>query len=250
MKISCLTITKLSRIHLLRRCLKSYSWQSFDVNWRELIVVHHDGRRCTNAIKKLLAEYEIEAKIIEAPVGPLGQLRNLSIEHAAGDILCQWDDDDFFHPDRLKIQSAPFNNADYMATSLSKQLYWFFNTNNLYIRSGGKEGIHGTLMFRNDLDLRYDPLMFRGEDTKLIQDILIKDAFGICCINDHPELYVRTFHGLNTWDYDHHHKRLIRQAKDSDWIERHKKQILEWMLVLDIPAVNICNNMDQIIFTT
>jgi glycosyltransferase involved in cell wall biosynthesis len=249
MKISCLTVTQLSRINLLRRCLRSYSLQSYDSNLRELIVVHHDGFPCTTAIKKILIEYQIEAKIIEAPIAPLGELRNISIENAIGDILCQWDDDDFFHPDRLKIQSAPFINAGYMGTSLANQLYWFFNTNNLYIRNGGKEGIHGTLMFRNDPGLRYAPVMSKGEDTKLIQDILNKNPFGICCIEDHPELYVRTFHGLNTWDYDHHHKRLYQQAMGTDWIKRNEREILEWLVVLDIPKVNICNNMDQIVFT-
>jgi hypothetical protein len=79
---------------------------------------------------------------------------------------------------------------------------------------------------------------------------LTKNPSGIFRIDGHPELYVRTFHGLNTWDYDHHHQRLYQQAMGSDWIKSHEKEILDWMLVLDIPKVNICTNTGQTVFTT
>jgi glycosyltransferase involved in cell wall biosynthesis len=34
----------------------------------------------------------------------LGALRNISLESARSEIICQWDDDDYSHPGRLAIQ--------------------------------------------------------------------------------------------------------------------------------------------------
>src|SRR5687767_2274290 len=108
MRISCLTITQVSRLHLLRRCLRSYSRQTIHSSLRELLLVHHDGHEGTRAIRKLLNEFTIDAKIVEVARAPLGKLRNISIENASGELLCQWDDDDIYHPSRLLMQSLPF----------------------------------------------------------------------------------------------------------------------------------------------
>ena len=238
MKISCLTITQFNRINLLRKSLWSYSQQSLEPKSRELIIVHHDGNECTKAIQYLLSEYKIEGKIFEVASAPLGALRNISIEKATGDLLCQWDDDDFYHPDRLQIQSLPFESNNCAATTLASQFFWFCNREELYIRKGGKEGIHGSIMFRNHLELQYDSLMAKGEDTKLIQTLLLKGAANIYCIEDNPQLFVRTYHGLNTWEFEHHFKH-TRQALNVEWLIANENKIREWIAVLQIPNVKV-----------
>ena len=40
-------------------------------------------------------------------IGPgvsLGAARNLTVDTARGAYVCQWDDDDLYHPERLRIQ--------------------------------------------------------------------------------------------------------------------------------------------------
>lgn len=236
--ISCLTVTQLKRISLLRRCLQSYAEQTIASSSRELLILHHDGPDGTAAFQELISELNIEARIFAVPRAPLGRLRNLSIENARGELLCPWDDDDFCHPDRLLVQSAPFAECECVATSLDSQLFWFPDSHDLYIRRGGKEGIHGTIMFRSGLGLRYSEGMTKGEDSRLMQDIIERGVASICRIDDHPELHVRTYHGMNTWDFAHHSNH-TRQALDADWLLSNESKIREWIRVLQLPWVKV-----------
>jgi glycosyltransferase involved in cell wall biosynthesis len=248
MRVTCLTITQFNRINLLQKSLWSYSQQSVEPQSRELVIVHHDGNECTTAIQHLLSEYNIEGRIFEVASAPLGALRNISIEKATGDLLCQWDDDDFYHPDRLQIQSSLFEKSNCIATTLATQFFWFCDREELYIRRGGKEGIHGSIMFRNHLGLLYDSNMAKGEDTKLIQTLLLQGATSIHCIEDNPQLFVRTYHGLNTWEFEHHFKH-TKQALNVEWLLANETKIREWIEVLQIPKVKV-RDANEIAFTT
>jgi glycosyltransferase involved in cell wall biosynthesis len=247
MKISCLTVTQLQRLHLLRRCLWSYSRQTVDSSLRELLLVHHDGHEATRAIQKLLTEFTIDARIFDVPRAPLGKLRNISIENASGELLCQWDDDDIYHPNRLFVQSLPFVEDSCIATALSTQLLWFCEKGDLYIRRGSKDGIRGTVMFRNGLGLQYDPTMSRGEDSRLMQDLLAYGPSSVHPIDDHPELYVRTYHGLNTWEFEHYHKHTQR-AVTAEWLKQNEATIRGWIKILQLGSVRV-RDAYQIAFT-
>jgi len=247
MKISCLTVTQISRIAMLRRCLSSYAYQTIDVSSRELLLLHHDGPHATSAFQRLATDLNIEARVIEVPRAPLGRLRNLSIEHARGELLCQWDDDDFYHPDRLLTQSSPFDAIGCVATSLDSQFFWFRDANDLYIRRGGKEGIHGTVMFRNGIGLKYDEVMTKGEDSRFMQDLLKHGNASVVRIDNRPELYVRTYHGLNTWDLGHHRSH-TRQALSADWLIHNETKVRDWIRTLGFPRVKV-RDPQRIAFT-
>jgi len=247
MKISCLTITQFSRINLLKRSLHSFSLQTFEPSLRELIIVHHDAPQFTFEIEKLLSEYKINAKIVDVAKAPLGELRNISIESASGDLLCQWDDDDFYHPDRLKIQAEPFEVNGCVATTLEMQMFWFCKDGDLYIRKGGKEGLHGSIMFRSDRGLLYQKNLSKGEDTFLIQEIMAQGPLSIYRIDGQPQLYVRTYHGENTWNSEHHYSH-IRQSLSTDWLKTNKNVIKKWIKELNIAPVNV-RSADNLIFS-
>jgi glycosyltransferase involved in cell wall biosynthesis len=243
MKISCLTITRVERVDLLRRCLHSYSRQTIDSACRELVIVHHDGNKGTKVIQGLLAAFNIAAIIVDVPPAPLGTLRNISIESASGDLLCQWDDDDFYHPDRLRMQAAPFTTDKCIATTLDSQLLWFCASGELYVRRGAREGIHGTVMFRKGRALQYEPTMSKGEDSRFMQALLLQDPAGIRRIDGHPELYVRTYHGRNTWDLDDFRKQ-TQQALNAEWLKENEAFIRDWIRVLQIPDVKVSDTND------
>ncbi len=236
MNISCLTITQLTRIHLLPRCLQSFREQTLPSAARELVLVHHDGAEATRAFTEILEVFQIKATIVSVEHAPLGTLRNISIEHAAGDLLCQWDDDDFYHPDRLLLQSAPFADDDCVASSLDSQLFWFCESGDLYIRRGSREGIHGTVMFRRELGLRYSPAMSRGEDSRFMQEVLGRGR--VHRVDHHPELYVRRYHGRNTWEFDHHYKQALRSF-DVKWLREKEPAIRNWLKALNISGVRV-----------
>lgn len=248
MTISCLTVTQLDRLHLLRRCLRSFSRQTVDPRLRELVLVHHDGSEATAVIRSLLVELKIEGSIVEVPRAPLGTLRNLSIEHAAGEFLCQWDDDDVYHPDRLLFQSGPFVDNACIATALQAQLVWFCDEGDVYVRKGGKEGIHGTVMFRRDTGLQYNAILSRGEDSDFMNQLLAQRLSSVHRVDDHPELYVRTYHGRNTWDLEHHYRQ-VRRAMSLEWLRANEAKIRDWLKILEISDVRVRDG-DGIAFTT
>jgi glycosyltransferase involved in cell wall biosynthesis len=247
MLISCLTITQPTRLNYLERCLQSFAWQTFDKNLRELIIIHCAGESMTNSLEILLDKYGIESNIYRVDNAPLGELRNFSTSVAVGQFLCPWDDDDFFHPERLEVQSELLKRKGCTAVTLTMQLFWFVNEGTLYIRRSGKEGLHGSIMFRKDAGLKYDSSLSKGEDTLLIDKLIAESRNNIFSVDDRPELFVRTCHGGNTWSYEHHSSQ-IRQALDSIWLKSHENQIRSWVKIFNIPKVNICDANSNVVF--
>jgi glycosyltransferase involved in cell wall biosynthesis len=81
---------------------------------KELVMVLDQG---ADAEKSAIGTYisslgRDDIRIVE-PTGKLslGALRNLSRESAGGEILCQWDDDDLHHPQRLERQLSALINS-------------------------------------------------------------------------------------------------------------------------------------------
>jgi glycosyltransferase involved in cell wall biosynthesis len=235
---TCLTVTRLTRLHLLRRAVLSYARQSVDAARRELVLVQDDGPRGETALRALLNDLDVGASIVTVDRAPLGQLRNEGLAQARGDLVCQWDDDDFFGRDRLECQMVPFHASGCLASSLDSQLLWFIDCGDLYVRRGPKEGIHGTVMFRNHIGLKYDPTLSRGEDTIFIREILDRAPSGVARIDDRPDLYVRTYHGGNTWSLDHHRKQTAR-VRDVAWLRANEGTIRQWLRTLNISDVKV-----------
>ena len=100
--VSCLMVTK-NRARLARRalhCLAHQTWQN-----KELVIID-DG---DEDYEPMLAEYRQSFPIHYHRIQPepstyLGQLRNLSLSRANGEFLVQWDDDEWYHPERIERQ--------------------------------------------------------------------------------------------------------------------------------------------------
>jgi len=241
MTISCLSVTQKSRIKLFEKAVNSFSKQTFEASKRELIIVHHDGQEFTEQLKDLMITQRIDNFVIsENRHLPLGELRNISVLAAGGDLLCQWDDDDIYHRERLRVQSYPFQDEGIIATTLGLQIFWFPNSREVYIRKGGKEGIHGSIMFKRDIQHTYPSMQKKGEDTTYICDLIKSYPVGIYRIDERPELYVRTVHGENTWP-DNHHRNQIAQALDRSWLNQREASIRQWLKEFAIDDVNVCD---------
>jgi hypothetical protein len=74
----------------------------------------------------------------------------------------------------------------------------------------------GTLMFRKGL-VRY-PHLARNEDGIFLRDV--KDNQGLVVLDeDFSHLFIRVFHGSNTWEKDHFLARLHRRVVDwPSWV--------------------------------
>ena len=209
-KISCLMITA-DRRQLCKRAIRCYRRQTY-AN-KELVVVD-DGRE---DLEPLLAELPsdevVYVRLEKRPENVLGQLRNVALDAARGDFVAQWDDDDWYHPERLERQAAPLLEG-YDACTLSGALMHLDTTEFLLHPYIGylRDGVPGSIVHRCDPEVRYEG-MRKGEDTVYLKAWTRRRYTKLDASEVH--LFIRCFHGNNTWDAAHFLRRMRNTPPDS-----------------------------------
>jgi glycosyltransferase involved in cell wall biosynthesis len=212
-KISCLMVTH-NRLALARRAIRCYADQTYPK--RELVIVTDGETRYRSALMRYvdyLALDTVRFVYPETDQLPLGQLRNISLDAADGDVICQWDDDDCYHPERLAVQFAHMLDRNARACCLTdhlqlleldRALVWIDWT--LGGRSGEGQLLPGTVMAFKDRRFRYPetgPFVNRGEDSvfldELYRNVLVAPLSGM------GHIYLYTYHGRNTFSKEHHY---------------------------------------------
>jgi glycosyltransferase involved in cell wall biosynthesis len=209
--ISCLMVALPvpERLVRLKRSVDDYLRQT----WlkRELVIVLNGGDPAVAARVRIhvagLARNDI--RIVE-PAGerPLGALRNVAKAEARGAILCQWDDDDLFHPERLEVQAAALIASGAEAICLEQVMQFFPDERLLYcdnFRSAPEGGFAGSIMSWASAPIDYPETGSAarlGEDTAVALQLKARGAFAV--LSDHAHLYVYVSHGGNSWDDAHH----------------------------------------------
>jgi len=207
MSITCLTITQPARLAMLRRAVVDFSRQEYAA--RELLIVHDAGGEFESVLRDLIADFpDQRIRTHTAPAGTsLGELRNRSVELADSEFVCQWDDDDRYHPLRLSMQLQALQAESADLCFLGDQLHWFAARGEMYWTDWNIEPyplnfVQGTMLGRRDCLPRY-PDLLRGEDTGLCLDIL-RAGRRIARMREFAWLYVYVFHGANAWSAAHH----------------------------------------------
>ncbi len=205
--ISCLMVTQAARTVLAARAIGDFALQTH--RERELIIVH-DGDATFDAALSALAAKSGPGSIRVLRVAPgqsLGTLRNLCVGAAGGDYVCQWDDDDRYHPERLALQWRALGNARADFCFLSDQLHWFPARGELFWDDWDREPyplnfVQGSLLGRRDRMPQY-PDLARGEDTAAILEIL-RRGDSIVRLRDAGWCQIYVCHGGNAWPAAHH----------------------------------------------
>lgn len=210
-KVSCLIVTA-DRKNLLQRSLYSYKNQTHSN--KELVIIDN-GRE---PIEELLSDFE-KSEVCYVRVKPsednvLGNLRNLSLEHATGNYITCWDDDDWFHPERIEIQLS-FIKKGYDACCLTGNLF-HIDTDTFWehpYRGSLPDGSPSTILHRKNEDIRY-PSLPREEDTVYLNEWMNHRYKALPM--DYTYLFVRCFHGTNVSGKKH----FLRRLKNSpvNWL--------------------------------
>ncbi|MET0553825.1 MAG: glycosyltransferase [Vicinamibacteria bacterium] len=212
--VSCLVVTH-DRLALAKRAIRAYAAQTYP--HRELVVVTDGSARYRAALQRYADAIgcpSFRLVGVDEPGSSLGRLRNLSLDAAEGDVVCQWDDDDCCHPDRLAVQLETMARADGRACFMTDHLQ-FLESERLMTwvdwTLGGREGreqlLPGTLMAYRDRRFRYPEegaFARQGEDTMYLYALC--DAVPVVPLRHQGHLYLYTYHGRNTFSKEHHHR--------------------------------------------
>lgn len=211
--ISCLMVTR-DRLALAKRSIRCFADQSYPN--RELVIVCENNEWYRRALERQVADLGIQRFcFVSADAGaPLGRLRNQSLQAASGAIVCQWDDDDGSHPDRLMVQAEHMFSQNARACFLTDHLQfleqdrllsWIDWTMDGQI-SDERQLFPGTVMMFKDARFSYPesgPYARRGEDSALLNQLC--QTVPIARLSGMGHLYLYQFHGRNTFPKEHHY---------------------------------------------
>jgi hypothetical protein len=169
---------------------------------RELIVVD-DG---TPGLRQLVAGDARIKYVRPSERLTTGVKRNLACHQATGELVVQWDDDDWHGPARIRRQVEPLlaNEAD--ITGMTEFLVWELGTGRLWQVSAKAARRHlfermmcGTLVFRRGLfdRLARYPNMSLGEDVGFVKSARLIGARILPTKGGRDFVYIR--HSANTW---------------------------------------------------
>jgi glycosyltransferase involved in cell wall biosynthesis len=202
------------RARLARRALECLALQT----WRDLeLVVVDDG---VEDYAPLLDEYRAHFAINYVRLAPkpgrkLGGLRNIGLDAARGELVAQWDDDEWYHPQRLEVQARALVDARATAVVLDWTLMHVDAPGlaQRAFRGACWGGTPGTIVHRRS-PVRY-PNLARAEDTKYARALARHGTFHRLD-RRWSHLFIRCFHGANTWSESHFVARLRRTPLD--WV--------------------------------
>lgn len=148
-------------------------------------------------------------RLVKTPLnGSIGEKRNRGCELARGELIAQWDDDDWYAPDRLSRQAAPIIagkadisglcNAGFYVVDSGQ--YWKCSPE-LFARMFMEGVLGGTLVYRRTIwggAVRYP-------DTSLREDadfMVLAQRHGARLLKiDGDGLYLYIRHGHNSWQF-------------------------------------------------
>ncbi|MGH7120092.1 MAG: glycosyltransferase family 2 protein [Acetobacteraceae bacterium] len=170
---------------------------------RELLILD-DGRE--GILSRLPDDPRI--RYIRLPRLAIGSKRNIGCSLAEGEIIAQWDDDDWYGPDRLSAQVRPLIEGRAEITGLTGTLTFDLRswqawrcTPRLH-RSMYRHDVHGgTLVFLRSCWERYAryPDRSLAEDARFLTRA-VRAGARLGKIDD-TGLFVYIRHGTNTWSF-------------------------------------------------
>ncbi len=196
--VSCLCVT-LGRPRLLERAIRSFRGQRYPRT--ELVIIYEGFDQPTKDVLDLVVDPNIVK--IEAPDDPgvtLGSLRNMAVSKCSGEYFCQWDDDDYSHPERVAFQMKVIEETGLPACIMMQWIIYDEVGGRAYLSS--RRPWEGGLVCKKSLigeGMEYDDLKV-GEDTPLVTKLFSK---GLVFPVIMPRLYIYTYHGGNTWSRAH-----------------------------------------------
>jgi glycosyltransferase involved in cell wall biosynthesis len=193
-RISCLMVTR-KRAAMARRAIRCFQEQTYPE--KELVILDDDDDDTLESYVAQLEDPRIVFTRLPSDGAPLGDLRNRAVDLARGSLICQWDDDDLSHRQRLERQTAALQTHGADACFLARhRLLW---TRPRRIALSTRRVWEGSIVASKARLTRY-PSLRRGEDTPVVERLSREHE---AVLLDAPELYTYVIHGTNTFPAAH-----------------------------------------------
>ena len=190
--ISCTCIT-FQRSDLIQRAISCFRAQTYGP--KEMIIVYEDSDLSTHFfLETITAPDIIKYAIPSEEKWSLGKKRNFAIEKSNGTFFCQWDDDDWYHQQRLQLQMDAIIEQKKEASILLNSIIFDSPTAQAFVTSIGF--ISASLMCSKNAFKRFkysDQNV--SEDEAMVWGLL---EFNLVHPMIRPEIYIYVYHGRNT----------------------------------------------------
>lgn len=246
--ISCLMVTQAQpqRFGILQKSIRAYQKQNYPS--RELIILIERLPHLQIGYK-LIQSYIADLNdssihlITLAKEHNLGELRNLSVLEAKGDLICQWDDDDLYHPDRLTEQYDCLSVSGLAANILSEVLLFNTQSKNLFYTNWKytpSRGFPGSILAKKTIMPAYPE---QGEQARLGEDSVVLDQLmmnnNVCTLPVKGYLYAYQNHDTNSWPSSHFEMLVRELSITKGLLDKKKDWLLTQLPQLDLGADSI-----------
>jgi glycosyltransferase involved in cell wall biosynthesis len=156
----------------------------------------------------------------------LGELRNIGLDKAHGNVVTQWDDDDHYREDRMALQVEAWKQNPGSPVLLQYQLCYDWGSDTAAVRFFDNTGIHGSILHPKT-DARY-PHQGKEEDS-----VFLGNWPGFTMLANDPAVYVRFAHPGSTWDAQHTLRHFGQEwARGQWWLGDQHRAYLRQVLAL------------------
>ncbi len=232
--ISCLCVTK-NRPEILNRAINCFYAQTYPN--KELIIVCKSDQEETISFLKSIEDESVHSHAVD-PDFSLGDLRNISVDSCNGQYFCQWDDDDWYHSERLMIQFNALRNNYHPVCLLTNLLIYDELHYQAYL--SGSRLWENSIMCQKDLvsDRVKYPSLSKEEDTVFTGELL--SHYRVYPLVS-AGLYIYIYNGCNTWNEEHFKMLFSQSQKFSNEISRMIRDIINGVYSVEM-ASNILNS--------
>jgi glycosyltransferase involved in cell wall biosynthesis len=176
---------------------------------KELIIVDNGNDEYFDLVESVVSDHKDCVKHIHINNKTIGMYRYEGLQHAKGDYICTWDDDDIHGNDRITYELSIINNHNVDCVLLMD----FIEMKTQHgitsaIEARMTMGLDGTIMFRNPRGGICYANINRGEDTRFMADLCNKLGYKTLVVKNDPSLYTYRFHGGNI-TVTNHEKSLV-----------------------------------------
>jgi len=182
-----------------RYAIKLFKEQSYPN--KELIIVNQGFFSLRRFIRNDCSIKEVQV----SPYANVGAMYNVGLDYAQGEYIVRVDDDDWYHPDRIKLQVQALRTGHWIACTFNRRIHYSIPldvaVSSVRVSTNLRPfAFVGVVLFKRQLGQRFLEHVDKGSDYLFTQQYCKGKLRTISL----PEwYYIRTHHAENLWDAEH-----------------------------------------------